>query len=342
MFGVPAGKQMNYDEAFARIHPEDRAGTAHALQQALAGANDGNYHWEFRVVWSDGTVHWITSHGRVRFEAAEDGRCRPAHFSGVNMDITERKQADLEIRALNAQLEQRVRERTAQLETANKELEAFAYSVSHDLRAPLRGIDGWSLALAEDYAGQLDERAQQYLRRVRSEAQRMGSLIDGLLQLSRVTRTQMQVAPLDLTAIARRIASRLTEATPGRRLEFCIEPGLAASGDVGLLEIALTNLLDNAVKFTGPRPEAHIEIGRSQQDSYPVFFVRDNGVGFDMAYASALFGAFRRLHKAAEFPGTGIGLATVQRIVHFHGGRIWAESKPGEGTVFYFTLGAHP
>jgi signal transduction histidine kinase len=231
-------------------------------------------------------------------------------------------------------------ERTVQLEAANKELEAFAYSVSHDLRAPLRGIDGWSMALLEDYAGRLDVRAQQYLDRLRSETQRMGRLIDELLQLSRVTRVEMQRQPVDLTALARSTADRLSEAHPGRQLEFLIEPGLTGIADAHLLEVALTNLLDNAVKFTGRRSHARIEVGQAKDQGEPAFFVRDNGAGFDMAYAGILFGAFQRLHKATEFPGTGIGLATVQRVIHRHGGRVWAEAQVDAGATFYFTLGA--
>jgi signal transduction histidine kinase len=249
-----------------------------------------------------------------------------------------RQQAEAEIRILNRELEQRVRERTAQLEAANQELEAFSYSVSHDLRAPLRGIDGWSLAFLEDYGQSLDDQGRTYLNQVRTETQHMGQLIDDMLSLSRVGRAEMRREPVDLTALARAIAGRLVETGPERRVEFVIHEGLTAAGDPHLLEIALFNLLDNAWKFTGKRPGGVIEFGRITQEGHPVFFVRDNGAGFDPAYADKLFGAFQRLHKTAEFPGTGIGLATVQRILHRHGGRVWAEAAVGRGATFYFTL----
>ncbi len=269
-------------------------------------------------------------------EIAENGQITGTISFGI--DITERKHAEEEIHKLNEELEQRVRDRTVQLEAANKELESFAYSVSHDLRAPLRGIDGWSLALSEDYNAQLDERACQYIERVRSETQRMGQLIDDLLQLSRVTRSQLQLAAVNLSALAQTVAEHQLEAFPAHNAEIFIEPGLSVMGDARLLEIALNNLFNNAFKFTGKRPQARIEFGRTVVDGRQTFFVRDNGAGFDMAYASKLFGAFQRMHKQTEFPGTGVGLATVQRIIHRHGGRIWAEAKVDQGTTFYFTM----
>ena len=233
---------------------------------------------------------------------------------------------------------QQLAHRSAELEAANKELEAFAYSVSHDLRSPLRGIDGWSQALLEDYGGRLDQQGQGYLDRIRSETPRMGRLIDGLLQLSRVTRAEMQRQPVDLSALAQRIAARLAEANPGRQIEFMIQQALTVLADPRLLEVALTNLLDNAVKFTSHEPVARIEIRQTADRGQQSFVVRDNGVGFDMTYAGSLFGAFQRLHKVTEFPGTGIGLATVQRVIRRHGGHVWAMSQVGDGASFYFTL----
>jgi len=224
------------------------------------------------------------------------------------------------------------------LNESNKELESFSYSVSHDLRAPLRSIDGWSLALLEDYGDKLDDQGRKYLDRVRTETQLMGRLISDLLNLSRITRIEPQSMPLDLTAIAHSLAARLQEEKSDRRIEFIIQPDLRADGDNNLINIALTNLFDNAVKFSGKRSKARIEFGEAEVDGIKAFFVRDNGVGFDMANADKLFGAFQRLHKSSEFPGTGIGLATVQRILHRHGGRIWANAKVDQGATFYFTL----
>jgi PAS domain S-box-containing protein len=261
--------------------------------------------------------------------------------SKIVHDITERKQAEAEIQKLNSDLEQRVIERTTQLAAANQELEAFSYSVSHDLRAPLRGIDGWSLALLEDYGAQLDEQAHQYLDRVRSETQRMGNLIDDLLQLSRITRADMNKVQVDLSALTQAIVARLQESEPQRQIEYTVQGDLSAWGDARLLEVVLTNLLSNACKFTSKIPQARIEFGQTELDGQRAFFVRDNGAGFDMAFAKKLFSPFQRMHKASEFPGTGVGLATVQRIVHRHGGRVWAESALNAGATFYFTLEAN-
>jgi signal transduction histidine kinase len=278
---------------------------------------------------------------------------------GVFWDITERKRAVEEVHRLNAELEQRVSERTAQLEAANKELEAFSYSVSHDLRAPLRGIDGWSHALEEDYGDKLDEQGRVFLAQVRDEAQRMGQLIDDLLDLSRVTRAEMRRETVDLSALAGCVVAGLRKYEPQRQVEINIAPGLTAAGDSRLLRQALENLLGNAWKFTGKKAEARIEVGVMekwsngvmassqnpntpilQHSNIPVFFVRDNGAGFNMAHAKKLFAPFQRLHRPSEFPGTGIGLATVQRIIFRHGGEVWAKAELDQGATFHFTLPA--
>lgn len=240
---------------------------------------------------------------------------------------------------LNEELEQRVVDRTTQLEAANKELEAFAYSVSHDLRAPLRSIDGFSQALLEDYVTSLEDEAQHYLQRVRAASQRMAQLIDDLLALSRLTRSEMRPETINLSALVEAIAAELQGTEPERQVEFVIVPDVAARADAQLLRAALENLLGNAWKFTAKHPQACIEFGAlSQSDAPPTYFVRDDGAGFDMAYADKLFGAFQRLHTPAEFSGTGIGLATVQRIIHRHGGQVWAEGEVEKGATFYFTL----
>jgi signal transduction histidine kinase len=242
------------------------------------------------------------------------------------------------MRKTSVELEQRVAERTAQLESTNKELEAFSYSVSHDLAAPLRSIDGFSQALLEDYEEALDANGKDYLRRVRGATQHMGQLIDDLLNLSRVSRKEMQRERVDLSGLARDIAAELKRSDGARQVNFAIGDEFSAVGDSGLLRIALANLLGNAWKFTGNKPRATIEFGAMLDNGKPTFFVRDDGAGFDMAYASKMFAPFQRLHATTEFDGTGIGLATVQRIIYRHGGRVWAEGEVERGATFYFTL----
>ncbi len=249
-----------------------------------------------------------------------------------------------EIALIEAQLEERKKvavelsQRAVALEAANRELEAFSYSVSHDLRSPLRSIDGFSQALLEDYEDKLDDDGKDYLRRVRAASQRMAQLIDDLLQLSRLTRKEMSLEEVDMSGMARVIAADLRRADPQREAEFVIGEDLIVQGDGKLLEVMLENLLGNAWKFTGKQPCARIEFNRTERDGQATYYVRDNGAGFDMDYVDKLFGAFQRLHAAAEFEGTGIGLANVQRIVNRHGGQVWAEGQVGQGATFYFTL----
>lgn len=270
---------------------------------------------------------------------------------GIARDITERKQEQALLQELNQNLEQRVAVRTAQLAAANKELEAFSYSVSHDLRAPLRSIDGFSLALLERCSN-LDEKGQHYLQRIRAASQRMGELIEDLLHLSRVTRSEMRLQTLDLSEIVRKIVSDLQQTQPERLVEFAIAPSITAQADPQLIRVLFENLLNNAWKFTSHKKPAQIEFGKLSPEKFKfsterplspsnfseVYFISDNGAGFDMAYSARLFGAFQRLHSDDEFPGHGIGLATVKRIVLRHGGQIWAESNLDRGTTFFFTL----
>ncbi len=317
--------------------PPDRKEELEAIMEKV-GRGEGVEHFETTRVRKDGkTIHVALTISPIR-----DAGGQIAGASTIARDITGRRQAEEEIRKLNTELEQRVRNRTMQLEEANRELESFSYSVSHDLRAPLRAIDGFSRMVLEDCADRIGEEGRDCLERVRAASRRMGQLIDDLLQLSRLTRSEMRRTPVDLSAMVRSLADELQKGEPERRVEFVIEPGVVAAADPNLMRIALVNLLGNAWKFTGKQDAAKIEFGHTIRGDGTVFFVRDNGVGFNMAYAGKLFGAFQRLHSPAEFPGNGIGLATVQRVIHRHNGRVWAESQPGQGAVFYFTLPTEP
>jgi PAS domain S-box-containing protein len=256
-------------------------------------------------------------------------------------DIGVYKQAESAMRQVYEELEKRVEERTHQLEAANKELESFSYSVSHDLRAPLRGLAGFARILTMDYAGKmLDERALDLMRRMTALVTRMGQLIEDLLKLSQVSRTPIHPQSLDVSGMTTAILGDLSARDPERTVNIQIEPGLTAVADAGLLRAVFENLLGNAWKFTGKTAAPQITVGVSGADGEaPAYFVEDNGAGFDMEFADQLFAPFQRLHDASEFEGTGVGLATVQRIIHRHGGRIWAESSPGHGAKFLFTLG---
>lgn len=315
------------------IHPDDRAAAARALEAALAGAP--GYDVEYRVARPDGEVRFVHSRGDSTCDAS--GRVR--RLLGTLQDVTERRRAADEIRELNQRLEQRVAERTEELAAANRELEAFAYSVSHDLRAPLRAIDGFRNLLAKRTEASLDATSRHYLDCMSASAQRMGNLIDDLLSFSRMGRTGMTSAPVDLAALAREVIEDLAPEQAGREVRWRVEPLPVVRGDRALLRMVLVNLLANALKFSRPRAPAEIAISsRKDPDEGTVVCVRDNGVGFDMTYVGKLFGVFQRLHRAEEFEGTGIGLATVRRIVARHGGRTWAEGTVGAGAAFHFSL----
>lgn len=278
-----------------------------------------------------GSVTWYFGQEREQRLAAEK-----AKEEAIRSKAEAERSAE-EVFVLNAELEQRVLDRTAELESTNRELEAFSYSVSHDLRAPLRTIDGFSLALMEDYSEVVDETGRDYIRRVRTGVQRMGQLIDALLQLSRITRAELVRETVSPVEIAENVISVLKEENPGRNIAFTVTPGPTAQADPKLVQVALENLLGNAVKFTSRKEHAEISFGWDAEKK--AWRVRDNGAGFDMHYADKLFNAFNRLHGDKDFKGSGIGLATVARVVRRHHGRIWADSTVDDGATFWFTLG---
>jgi PAS domain S-box-containing protein len=306
--------------------------SGHAVDVALH--EQGEWEGELTHITRHGTAIVVTSRQSLR----RDEHGSPAAILEINRDVTERKRAEEEIRKLNEELEQRVIERTRDLEAVNKELEAFAYSVSHDLRAPLRHMAGYTELLQKNASSILDEKSRRYTVMILESAKRMGTLIDDLLAFSRVGRAEIQKTTVSLDQVVREALSEVRQETDGRNIAWRMSALPNVRGDRSMLRLALVNLIANAIKFTRTRPQAEIEIGADANEAEIVVFIRDNGVGFDMKYVNKLFGVFQRLHRTEEFEGTGIGLATVQRIIHRHGGRVWAEGVLDRGATFYFAV----
>ena len=322
----------NQDIMIEAVHPDDKELVTAALDQRSESIP---FNREHRIIRLDGSVRWVSARSfPVRNEAGDVYR-----WASTMEDITERKRAEEEIQKLNQELEQRVLDRTAQLETANKELEAFAYSVSHDLRAPLRHIDGFLELLQTRITATLDEQNQHYMDTISESAKRMGVLIDDLLSFSRMGRHDLARQAVELNSLVQEVIRDFEPETRGRTIRWRIADLPVVTGDRAMLRVVLVNLISNALKFTRSRLHADIEIGyEAGSATERVFFIRDNGVGFDMAYVDKLFGVFQRLHRADEFEGTGIGLANVRRIISRHGGRTWAQGEVNHGATFYFSL----
>lgn len=320
----------------AYLHPDDRQQTETLIQEVMAGKREG-FATPLRLTSRQGEIRWIQATARPI--PGPEPASRPIGLYGTLDDITSRKVAELTLRNINHDLEARVRLRTAELETSNRELEAFSYSVSHDLRAPLRSIDGFARILEEELGDRLDPTSRTHLERIRQAAGRMAYLIDSLIELARLSRHALRRETVNLSDLAVQIADDLKREEPDRVAEVEITRDLTVTADRTLLYVALENLLRNAWKFTSQCAVARIGFHADlDADDRRIFIVSDNGVGFDMAFAKQLFRPFQRLHDPSEYPGSGIGLANVQRIIQRHGGEIWAESTPGEGTRFHFTL----
>jgi PAS domain S-box-containing protein len=315
------------------VTEDDRGRVGHCLGAIREGYEEiGQF--EFRLRTQAIGPRWV----EATIRPLRDTYDRIVGSSGTLDDITVRKEAEQTQRNLNRELETRVRVRTAELEASNRELEAFSYSVSHDLRAPLRAIDGFAQIVAEDYAPRLDDIGREYLQRIRVATQRMARLIDDLIDLARLTRQSMRREQVNLSQLVDQILGELHQENPERCVETSVEPGLIVAADRALMRVALDNLLRNAWKFTNRREVAQIRFHAEMRDRQIVYCVSDNGAGFDMSFASKLFLPFHRLHGVSEFDGTGIGLATVQRVIQRHEGKVWAESTPDEGASFFFTL----
>ncbi len=323
--------QAQGDGWAAALHEDDRQRVFDEWYQAAQ--TQSSFRTECRFRKPKGQVTWVLTQA----EAERNANGQVVGYVGTVTDISARKQAEAKVANQRDMLEELVAERTAELSYSNQELESFSYSVSHDLRSPLRAIDGFSQALLEDYGHRFDETGQDYLHRVRAASQRMGDLIDALLMLSRVSRYTVERNPVAFSQLANEIVAELQENNPDRQIEILIADDFQVEGDIHLLRILLENLFSNAWKYTATIEHAQIEFNAHEENGETVYFVRDNGVGFNMRYVDKLFNAFQRLH-GTEFEGTGIGLATVQRVIRHHGGRVWAEGETGRGATFYFTL----
>lgn len=333
LYGLREGEKSSVFEAWEnRIHPGDKEFNDEETRLALEGVKA--YSSEFRIVLPDGTIRHLKAKGEVFYD--DDGK--PIRMLGVNFDITEQKQAEENIQMLNDELEERVLDRTAQLEASIKELESFSYSVSHDLRAPLRHINGYIQLLNNRFHDQLPEKAQYYLNTVANAAKQMGTLIDDLLQFSRTGRQEMQKVQVDMNALVQEVLETIAPDLKNRKIELTVQKMPVVCGDYAMLKQVWLNLLDNAVKYTKPKESAKIAVGYTKYKGKFLFSIQDNGVGFDMQYAHRLFGVFHRLHSPTEFEGTGIGLANVQRIIVKHGGKVWANAQLNEGATFFFSL----
>lgn len=337
IWGLDPEDPLDYAEVLRRVHPEDQERVSRIFAEALESHSDGRYTADYRIVWPDGAVHWTRSWGLVYFTGEGPGR-RAVRVLGVEQDVTPQVRATQELQRLKDELEVRVEQRTADLAAANRDLEAFAYTVSHDLRAPLRHVTAF-VELLDQHSGQaLDEQGREYLRTISSAAQRMGNLMDDLLRLSRLGRAALTDTDVSLRQLVDEALEELAPQTEGRRIDWQVGALPRVRGDHALLRGAVVNLLANAVKYTRQRDPAKIEVGCQERDNEVVFFVRDNGAGFDMEFADKLFGVFQRLHPAQEFEGTGVGLASVRRVIERHGGRTWAEGAVNRGTTFFFSL----
>ncbi len=331
----PKAGPADRHEWLERVHPNDRAYVDKKIQDVLS-RDFKEHRYEARLRHADGTYRWQYVCG---FDIERDEKGKVIRMLGIRMDITERKQAEVKLRRFNEELEQRVRDRTGQLEAANKELEAFTYSVSHDLRAPLRHIDGFIELLQKKIQTTLDDQARHYMEIIAESARKMGTLIDNLLSFSRMGRNEIAKSQVDLSQLVQDVIQEFKPEAEEREVQWKISALPSVNGDQAMLRIVLANLIANALKFTRPCQAAEIEIGcLPDQDNEIIVFIRDNGVGFDMAYADKLFGVFQRLHPADEFEGIGIGLANVRRIINRHGGRTWAEGQVNQGATFYFSL----